>query len=295
MSNEWLRVCFVVMKGDFGNEKGPIICVRFTQYKTRGPSKKVLFSSSTKGVISAWNVQDDEFSKICRIRLQGACYSFIIRNTLLFCNVKDRPLRLLQFSKLKALKHKAHFQRYPLNFYPLDKSIQASANGRMAFIGDSQSQGFLGLSVARRKTSFFFHNNLLYHSQNHVNYSPHSRTLFVQFGNKSFAMFSTLSHKSLMYLDDNADDCLHSSQFLFSGRFLCVGFDNGKMFILDLISKIMRFSLDEGNLRLLTFASLPIPTKGTEIVLIGCFDSSKFYTSRIESNHIPQLRQFVFD
>ena len=275
-----------MISGDFGTDKGPIICLKFREYK----ESKILFSSTCgERWVSAWDVETDNPSKISQIKLKVRCHSFVVRNRLLFCSMSGRPLTLLEFTKSRQLKYKAKFQIHKIHAFSIDKTIQASANGRVVYFNDMKSKSLIGLSLVKLKSASFLSQSLSNGRLQNVNYSCLTGLIFVQFRRSKFAVFSTESNKVFLRKDSKIE-CIHSSQFLFKDKYLCLGYSNGAMVILDLIKREMRYSLKGGHIKTLTLASLLIPKEDTEFLFIGSWSTDKFYIYPLKSSQISHLK-----
>ena len=250
----------------------------------------MLFSSYSKDkCISAWDVRTDRPSKLSNIKLQARCHSFVARGQLLFCSILCRTLTVLEFWNCTELRCKTRLTSHEITPFYADKCIQATGNGRVVYINDKESRSLVGLSLAKLKTVPFLSQNLKDGYLQTVNYSCLSKFIFSHFGDSNFAVFS--AHSSKVVFRKDSEICkIHSSQFLFKDKFLCLGYSTGALVILDLVNREMRYLLTNGFFKILTLTSLPKYKSNQELLFIGGQNKEKIYVYSLKSAQFPQLK-----
>lgn len=214
----------------------------------------------------------------------------MIRRRFLFCSVYNHPIQCVKFSESNQLQHeKKKIDIQKLHAFSIDKTIQASRKGTVSYINCVASYLVGGLSLQKLKLMPFTARNVQSGVLQNINYSGIYSRLFVQFNKEKFGVFDTRSTK-MVFSRSSGITCIHSSEFLFEEKYLCLGYSSGKMLVLDIAKRNLRsFDHKIPDLSILTLSSYYKPKEKKVILVVGTWSVEMFHVFEFDEKFILAL------
>ena len=251
-----------------------VVCCRLENYQS--DPKRVLFTATSGGKISAWNVSTGKPVVIDSFENPEEVLSIEIYKNLLFFTDDLGSLKVLCFENQKKLVLKRVFGNIKINSFYVDKTFSVGQDARRVYISGDSSKS-LGLAIDTRRLKLHVLNSVKsLQSVNCTAYAPKRQLIYFGTKGKVSSLYNSKSNKRIAEILLNEDLILHGCDFAKNEDFLFVGYLSGLLIQFCLESRVIlhRLTLDNS---ILTIIVAP----DDKSVYIGTWDSDNVYEAKI--------------